>query len=134
MDKSKFENKQEWQKFGLNLGTIFAILGISQLIFTKKPHLYLFIAALIILFSALIIPIVLKPFYILFSYLGFTLNWFSTKIILFAFFYLIIAPIGILLKIFGHDLLNLEEDKNMKSYWIKRKTTKFKKDDYERQY
>ena len=35
-------------------------------------------------------------------------------------FFLIVAPIGLLMKIMGKDLLNKKYDKKKKTYWIKR--------------
>jgi len=59
---------------------------------------------------------------------GRTINTVSLTIV----FYLIFAPIGILLRLFGRDLLHRRIDKTAGSYWIKRKETAFTPDSYER--
>ena len=35
-------------------------------------------------------------------------------------FFLVVTPIGILLKLTGKDVLNLKKNENKKSYWIKK--------------
>ena len=42
-----------------------------------------------------------------------------SKIIMGFIYFIIITPIGILMRLFGKDLLNIKFNKN-KSYWIKR--------------
>jgi len=37
-------------------------------------------------------------------------------------FYLVVTPIGIILRIMQKDLLNIKYNKKKESYWIKRKT------------
>jgi len=52
--------------------------------------------------------------------LGMTLGMIVSPIILSALFFFVITPIGLLLKVFGKDVL-LIKNKNENSFWIKRK-------------
>jgi len=52
--------------------------------------------------------------------LGMTLGMIVSPIILSVLFFLVITPIGLLLKVFGKDVL-LIKNKNENSFWIKRK-------------
>ena len=41
-----------------------------------------------------------------------------------AIFFFVVTPIGILVRLFGKDLLKLKTNKNTNSYWIKRNEEK----------
>jgi len=134
MDKSKFENKKEWQKFGIGLGFILGVIGTLQLIFDKELYFYFYITALIIFLSSLFFPILLKPLFISFSYLGFGIGWLTTQLVLILLFYFLFTSLGFLLKLFGKDFLRLKKNRKINSYWIERKTTRFDKENYEAQF
>lgn len=70
-----------------------------------KTSLPLFISA-ILATIALIIPILLKPFYFVWMYVAFILGWINTRLILGILFYLLFTPIGILMKILRQDPMN----------------------------
>ena len=42
-------------------------------------------------------------------------------VVMFLVFFIILTPIGIVLKLFGKDLLKIKKNKLIKSYWIHRK-------------
>ena len=46
-------------------------------------------------------------------------GWIIAPIVMGFIYFVVITPIGILLRLFGKDLLNIKFNKN-KSYWIKR--------------
>jgi hypothetical protein len=51
--------------------------------------------------------------------MAFFLGWFMTRIILTVFFFAILTPFALILRISGKDLLNRKIDKNAKTYWIR---------------
>jgi len=53
------------------------------------------------------------------------LGWISTHVVLTVFYYLILTPSGLLMKLLGKDLLDQRIDKSAKSYWSKRDLSKF---------
>ena len=57
-----------------------------------------------------------------------------SRLILFILFYIVITPIGFILRMAGKDFLNLRTDKNSDSYWEKREIKVKEKIDYERQF
>ncbi|OIO32510.1 MAG: hypothetical protein AUJ70_05425 [Candidatus Omnitrophica bacterium CG1_02_40_15] len=83
-----------------------------------------------VLVSAILCPSILAPLKRLLDKLIFIIGWLTSAISLSIVFYLIFAPIGILLRLFGRDLLNKKIGKNVSSYWIKRNV--FSKGSYER--
>lgn len=135
MDKSKFNSKKEWQKFGYGLSVILLLIGTLQMIFgSGYLYIYLYTISSIILLSALAFPIVLKPLFIFFSYFGFGMNWLVTHLILTLVFYLLITPIGLLLKLFGKKLLDVEFPRKGKSYWISREGSSDNIENFKKQY
>lgn len=134
MDKSKFQNKKEWRKFGIGLGIILLIIGTIQFILEKEWYYYFYGLSLIVFLSAAILPILLKPIFILSSYIGLTINWFVTKIILSFLLFFVFTSIGFLMRLLSKKPPALKIEKTKSSYWLKRKTTKLKRDDYEKQF
>ena len=134
MNKSKFENKKEWQKFGIGLGIVLLIIGTIQFILNKELYFYFYGMAILIFLSVAFVPVFLKPIFILFSYIGFKINWVTTRVTLNLFFFLVFIPIGFFLKLVNKNPLDLKINKAENSYWLKRKVTKFKKSDFESQF
>ena len=55
---------------------------------------------------------------------GFLIGSIVAPIIMGAIFFFVVTPIGILVRLFGKDLLKLKTNKNTNSYWIKRNEEK----------
>ena len=68
---------------------------------------------------------IMKPIHIGWMKFAFLLGWFNTRLLLGIFFYLIITPIGLLMRLFGKDFLDEKIDKSAKSHWNKRDLSKF---------
>jgi saxitoxin biosynthesis operon SxtJ-like protein len=56
----------------------------------------------------------------------------NTGILLGLFFFLVLTPIGLILRLFGKDLLDQRMDRTAKTYWVKRETVPVEKSRYER--
>ncbi len=118
MDKSKFNIKTEWKKFGIALGIILSIIATILLIKKKSLFIYFYGAGLFFIVAALAVPIVVKPVFILFLYIAHVLGWVMTRLILSVLFYLVITPIGLILKLFGKKFLDMKFSREKESYWI----------------
>jgi hypothetical protein len=134
MDKSKFNNPREWRKFGFGLSAIMAVLTVLQLIFHKPGWKYFAAAAVVSLILSRIWVLGLKPVFIVFSYLGFVMGWFMTRVILSILFFLVFTTVGTLSKLFGKGFLNLRFDRETPSYWIERSKEIDIKSKYENQF
>jgi hypothetical protein len=64
--------------------------------------------------------LLLKPLYIGWMTFAFALGWVNTRLLLGVFYYLVLTPIGLVLRLTGKDLLNEKIDREASSYWIKR--------------
>jgi len=76
-------------------------------------------------------PIGIKPIYILWMKIAGVIGWVNTRLILAIVFYVIILPIGLLLRLFGKLQFKMSESEGLKTYW-KVRETKSKKEDLER--
>ena len=106
LNKSKIKMGSN-RNFGLVFSVVFIILGFFPLIKDSNPNFWLIVISLLFLFFGIFIPNVLKPLNILWFKFGILLGTFVSPIIMLLIFYLIITPIGIIMKIFGKDLLNI---------------------------
>lgn len=118
MDKSKFNIKSEWRKFGIALGIILSIIATIILIKEKSLYIYFYGAGLFFILAALSLPVIIKPVFILFLYIAHVLGWVMTRVILSILFYLVITPIGLILKLFRKKFLDLKFSRDVESYWI----------------
>ena len=118
MDKSKFNIKTEWKKFGIALGIILSIIATILFIKEKSLYIYFYGAGIFFIVAALAVPIFVKPVFILFLYIAHVMGWVMTRVILSALFYLVITPIGLILKLFGKKFLDMKFSQEKESYWI----------------
>jgi hypothetical protein len=126
--------KSDLQKFGIIIGII--LLIISGFLFWKeKESFQIFLAIGITLFlTAIAIPRVLKPVYWIWMIFAIILGWFMTRLILSLLFYVVFTSIGLTLRFFGKQFLELRWDKSKDSYWNYRTTEHLKKENYEKQF
>ncbi len=134
LDKSKFNDKKEWRKFGISVGVIFLIIASIQLILGKELYLYFYGTSTLFFLLGLVLPVFLKPVFILFSYLGMVMGWIMTRVILTALFYLVITPIGLFSKLVRKRFLELRLFPKAESYWINRSEKVANGQSYENQY
>ena len=126
--------KSDLRNFGITVGII--LLIISGFLFWKEKETFqIFLAIGIILFlTAVAIPAVLKPVYWIWMIFAIILGWFMTRVILSLLFYIIITPIGLTLRLFGKQFLELRWDKSKESYWNFRTNEHLQNGNYEKQF
>ena len=126
--------KSDIRNFGITLGII--LLLISGLLFWKEKESYQIFSGIGITLSliAIAIPSVLKPVYWMWMIFGIILGWFMTRVILSLLFYIIITPIGLTLRLFGKQFLELRWDKSKESYWNFRINEHLQNENYEKQF
>ena len=113
------KSKKELRSFGLVMTTAFGI--IAGLLYWKggETAAYLFagLAALFLL-PALLFPAVLRIPEKLWMKLAYYLSIVSSTILLGITFYLVLTPIGLVMRMFGKDLLALKRKDMGESYWV----------------
>ena len=63
-------------------------------------------------------PRVLKPLYYAWMSLALTLGFVMTRVILTIFFFLVLTPVGLVMKLIGRDALERKLDPEAATYWI----------------
>mgnify|MGYP000507074607 CR=1 FL=1 len=126
--------KKAIREFGILIGIIlFIIAGV--LFYKEKESFEIFIWLSVVIVSlGLMLPIILKPFYLIWMTSAAILGWFMTRFILSFFFYIVISPIGLTLRFFGKQFLELRWDKSKESYWNFRTNEHLQKENYEKQF
>ena len=126
--------KKDIRDFGITIGIIFLI--VAGFLFYKENdsfQLFIYIAASFMSLGFLV-PIILKPIYLVWMIFADILGWFMTRFILSLLFYLVITPIGLVLRIMGKDLLELRKEEIQDSYWNMRESEKEQNQNYEKQF
>ena len=122
----------EVRKFGLLFGAI-GIAVTIYLAWTGNQYWPWAIGfAGFFVLSGLFAPGVLRPVYVAWMRLAFVLGWINTRILLSLFFYLVMTPIGLLLRMMGKDLLDERIDREAHSYWVRRDAPPFDPEQYRR--
>ncbi|MFH1888573.1 MAG: SxtJ family membrane protein [Candidatus Omnitrophota bacterium] len=133
MEKLKLD-KDNLRKFGIIMGIAFMVITVIILIRHKHNLIPTAIVSAIFLISAFTAPLLLKPVYLGWMRFAFILSWINTRVILFIMFYLIFAPVGIIMRILRIDLLRRKIDKDKDSYWQDADKKPFNRADYDRQF
>ena len=109
------------RKFGLTTGAI--IIALFVLFFpwvfdAESLPIWPWVVAGILWVPALIMPGLLRPIYTTWMKIGHGLGWINTRIILGALFYVMILPMGLIMRLFGKDPMLRKRDESASSYRI----------------
>jgi len=115
-----------------------ALVTIAVLIFLFGAHpqrfYWLMAIAASLLAVGLPFPRLIKPLHTGWMAFALAIGWVMSRILLTILFFLVITPIGLLMRLFGKDLLQQKIEPERKSYWIKRDRRDGGKERYERQF
>ena len=107
------------RSFGIVFFIVFLIVAIYPLINNADLRIWSLIISIIFLILGLINSKFLTPLNKLWFKFGLLLGRLISPIIMGTIFFFVVTPIGLILRIFGKDVLNLKKN-NAKSYWIKK--------------
>jgi len=122
------------RKFGFVLALIFCFLGAVHFLKKHTISALFFVMGISTFLAAIFSSRVLKPFYLIFSRIAKIIGWVNTRIILILVYYLLLTPIGLLMKCLRKDLLNIKFREKVRTYWIERTNVKASADDLRRQF
>jgi len=111
-------DKKTLRNYGLVMTAAFVALAVIFFLKDKPSALYLAVIALLFLVSGLTLPRVLKPLYVIWMTFAFYLSMVMTYLLLTVFFYLIMSPVGLIMRLFGKDLLSRKFPGGKDSYWV----------------
>ncbi len=121
MEPIKKLDKQELRKFGLITGAIVAVLFglLLPFAFGKQIPTWPWVLTGTLWLLAGLVPMALQPIYRGWMKVGFVLGWVNTRILLGLVFYLMIFPMGRVMRIFRKDPLARKIDADLSTYRVK---------------
>jgi len=122
MDEIKISSNKS---FGLVFFVVFLIVAFFPIFNDGNIRIWSLIVSFIFLILGLINSKILSPLNKIWFRFGILLGKIVSPLVMGVIFFLVVTPIGILMKILGKDLLNLKFNNN-KSYWIKKTEPKSK--------
>ena len=108
------------RSFGLVFTTVFLLIALTPLLQGRDMRLWAFGVSGAILLITFLLPAWLTYPNRLWLRLGLLMNKIVSPIALGVLFYVVITPIGLLMRWFGHDPLRLKFKPQSDSYWVKR--------------
>lgn len=114
------ESKKEVRTTWIGFTVIFGVIG-GILFWKERPAAPYFAGASVFFaFFAAFAPMVLLPLYRLWVKFALKLAWFNTRLLLALVFYLVMTPIGLIMRALGKDPLDRALDPSAESYWRKK--------------
>lgn len=108
------------KSFGIVFSVVFFIIAIFPILNNDNIRVWSLVISLIFLVLGLINSKLLSPLNKIWFKFGLILSKVVSPIIMGIIFFLVVTPIGILMRILKKDLLNLKYN-NKNTYWIKKK-------------
>lgn len=104
------------------LGIALFLVGMMLHHFTsyELTALALEVFGVFLAFVAFIAPMKTIDIYKAWMTFALLLGWFVSKIVFTLIFYVVVAPIGLVAKLFGKEFLDLNFKKKRDSYWVKK--------------
>ena len=123
LNNKKIE-KSTNRSFGLVFFIVFLIIGLWPLANGGAVRFWSLIIALIFLFLGILNSKILTPLNVLWSKFGELLGIVIAPIVMGIIFFLVVTPTGLIMRMFGKDLLRNKFQINNESYWIKKEKNK----------
>ena len=117
MNKIKISSNRN---FGLFFFVVFLIVGIWPLTSGESIRIWFINISAIFLILGLMNSKLLTPLNKLWLKLGIILGAVIAPIVMGVVFFLVVTPIGLVMRLLGKDLINKKYDKKIKTYWIDR--------------
>jgi len=108
------------RNFGLTFFIIFLIFGLWPLTNEETVRIWSIVISLIFLFLGLTNSRLLTPLNIIWFKFGILLGAIFAPIAMGIVFFIVVTPIGLIMRLLGKDILKKKYNKNEKSYWINR--------------
>ena len=108
---------EQLRSFGLIVGGVFSLLGVWPALVHGLPmRAWALGPGVLLIAPALIYPAVLKGPYRAWMAAGRLLGWINSRVILSIFFYVILTPVGVVLRLLGKDPMRRRYDPAAGSY------------------
>ena len=122
MDDIKISSNRS---FGIVFFIVFLLIGIYPLLNNDDVRIWSIIISIAFLILGLLNSKILLPLNKIWFKFGILLGKIISPLIMGLIFFVVVTPIGLLMRLFNKDLLNLKFNKS-KSYWIEKSEPKSK--------
>ena len=113
------------KSFGIVFFIVFLLISLYPLINNENIRLWSLVFSLIFLILGALNSKILSPLNKLWFKFGLILGRIVSPIIMGIIFFLVVTPIGLIMRLLGKDVLNLKY-REIKSYWIEKSGPKSK--------
>ena len=122
MDEIKISSNRS---FGIVFFIVFLLIGTYPLLNNDHVRIWSLIISIVFLILGLLNSKILLPLNKIWFKFGILLGKIVSPLIMGLIFFVVVTPIGLLMRLFNKDLLNLKFNKR-KSYWIEKSEPKSK--------
>ena len=116
----KFDNTKSNRSFGIVFSIVFFIVAL-YLVTNSREYVLAFALSVVFLLLAFFAPTLLSWPNKIWTSFGKFLGLIVAPIFVGLVYLLTVLPIGLIMRLFGKDIIKQKIDKNAKSYWVKRK-------------
>lgn len=112
---------KELRQFGLVVGGVFSVIGLWPVVFRDESlRLWAIILGSLLIVLGAIVPQCLKQVYRGWMKIGHVLGSINTRIILGIVYYLLVTPMGIIMRLMGKDPMHRALGENVDTYRVVR--------------
>jgi hypothetical protein len=126
---SKFNNNikiSSNRSFGIVFFIVFLFIALYPVTYSEDIRIWSLIISFIFIILGLLNSKILTPLNKLWFKFGVILGKIISPIIMGIIFFLVVTPIGLIMKVLGKDLLRLKYNKKDNTYWIEKNGPKSK--------
>jgi hypothetical protein len=126
---SKFNNSikiSSNRSFGIVFFIVFLFISLYPITYSEDIRIWSLIISFIFIILGLLNSKILTPLNKLWFKFGVILGKIISPIIMGIIFFLVVTPIGLIMKVLGKDLLRLKYNKKDNTYWIEKNGPKSK--------
>ncbi len=105
---------------GLTFGAVFLIVALYPLIFSGPVRMWSIGVAAVFIVVAFVLPNALGPLNKVWTKFGLLLHKVTSPIILGLMFFVVVTPLGLLMRSLGKDPLRLKLERGASTYWVDR--------------
>ena len=114
------------RNFGLVFFVFFLIIGLWPLLGTNEIRYWSIFFSIIFFLLGITNSKLLNPLNKIWFNFGILLGKMISPLVMGIIFFLVVTPIGVIMRVFGKDILRLKYEKKNKSYWIEKNGPKSK--------
>jgi hypothetical protein len=106
--------------FGFVMAIVFGAIGFWPILYSQSVRGWAVGTSAGFALVSLTFPIALRPLNLLWTRIGLLLHRIINPLVTAVLFYSVFVPTGLLLRLFGKDMLRLRIDRDAQTYWIPR--------------